>query len=300
MQKVPKTVPVIRFRLSPPQELRLTAIGGLVLVVLLLLDVGPGLPPLYALRIGLSLIYLLFVPGFLLQIALFPERTDLDGVERLTLSITLSIALIPPSALLLDRLPMFNINISSIVILDTVLISALFIAIRYRRWRIPEDQQFILQFDCDLIGWWASQDRFTRVLLIVLVAAFVIAVVALAVIVLIPSPKEYYTEFYILGPGGLAQNFLQTAQVDQPITTLIGISNNEDTKVRYHIEIYHDSRMIGKLGPFELDRGEMLEQPFTFTPSQADPDMLIEFLLFRDNLPEVYRKLHLWITVEEG
>jgi uncharacterized membrane protein len=46
-------------------------------------------------RIPLGLAMVLFLPGYTLIAALFPEKEDLDGIERVALSFGLSIAVVP-------------------------------------------------------------------------------------------------------------------------------------------------------------------------------------------------------------
>src|SRR6266540_5921580 len=55
-------------------------------------------------RLGLGLVYVLFVPGYCLSVAVWPAEAELDPLERVGLSLGLSIAMIPILALGLDRL----------------------------------------------------------------------------------------------------------------------------------------------------------------------------------------------------
>ena len=110
---------------------------GLILVGLIAAGVQVLPAPLPMLRLLLGLAFVLFVPGYTLQAALFPRQDDLDGPERLALSFGLSIAVIPPIALVLDKLP-WGIRLWPIVIslaLFTLACSAVAV---YRRQRLPD------------------------------------------------------------------------------------------------------------------------------------------------------------------
>lgn len=56
-------------------------------------------------RIVLGLPFILFFPGYVLICTLFPREKDLDGVERLALSLGLSIAVTPLIGLALNYTP---------------------------------------------------------------------------------------------------------------------------------------------------------------------------------------------------
>ena len=289
---------MIRFKLSPFNEFLLVAGMGLILILLILIDVGSEALLPFLIRIGLSLFFLLFVSGFLLQIALFPGRDDLNGVERLTLSLALSLASIPPTGLVLDRLPGLNINTPSMVMIEILLVGALLLVIRFRRRNIPEDERFMIRMDFDARAWWARQDFPSRFLYVLLAAALIIALVTTVIIVAGSGNRQQITEFYILGPVGLAEDFPRSATINQSVAVTVGVANKEGKTTSYSIEVRSDNQLIGSAEPFQLDDHESLEQLITFTPIDANPNALIEFLLYRDGSPEVYRELHLWMAVE--
>ncbi len=271
---------------------------GLVLIVLIAAGVE-GLPaPLPMLRLVLGLGFVLLVPGYTLQAALFPCRDDLGGAERLALSFGLSIAVIPPISLLLDALP-WGIRLWPIVLSETLFITLCSSLALYRRGRLPYSDRVSLELETDLRGWWAVQDRTQRLLLGTLAVALMGAAVAAAAIVWTPRPDERLTEFYILGSEGLAETYPRQAVVGQPVTVTMGIANQEGVAAEYRVEICDGGDLIGQLGPIDLEAGESEEQLLTFVPRKAGTDVKVEFWLFRDNGVEPYRALHLWIDVTE-
>ena len=270
---------------------------GLILVGLIAAGVQ-GLPaPLPMLRLLLGLTFVLFVPGYTLQAALFPRAGDLDGPERLALSFGLSIAVVPPIALVLDRLP-WGIRLWPIVVSLALFILTCSAVAWYRRRRLPDQERFVLTVEVDIKGWWAAQDRTGRVLYGVLALALLTAAISATAIVVLPKPGERFTEFYILGPEGLAENYPREAVVGQPVTVTVGITNREGVPAGYRVEVRNGDHLIGQVGTLRLDSGETVERPVTFVPTEVGDDVKVMFLLYRDGGEEPYRSLRLWMKVK--
>ena len=87
----------------------LTRWADLVLALILIGSVALSAPyfPLQPglLQIALGFVFLLFVPGYLMALALFPRRTDVSGLDRTVLSVGLSVVTVPLIALILNSLP---------------------------------------------------------------------------------------------------------------------------------------------------------------------------------------------------
>jgi hypothetical protein len=75
----------------------------------------PPSPPFVYARYVFGALFVLFVPGYSLIEALYPKRGDLDGLERLALSIGLSLALVPLVGLVLNYTP-WGIRLDPIVV----------------------------------------------------------------------------------------------------------------------------------------------------------------------------------------
>ena len=61
-----------------------------------------AVPSAKAARIVLGLPFVLFFPGYTFVAALFPRKDDLDAIERVALSLGLSIAVVPLVGLALN------------------------------------------------------------------------------------------------------------------------------------------------------------------------------------------------------
>ncbi|HUW14419.1 MAG TPA: DUF1616 domain-containing protein [Anaerolineae bacterium] len=273
------------------------ALLGLLLLGLIALGVE-GLPAaLPLLRLFLGLLFVLFVPGYALQAALFPRSEDLDGPERLALSFGLSVAVVPPLALVLDRLP-WGIRLWPIVIGETFVFVTCSAVALWRRRRLPPSERFVVEVDVDARGWWAAQDRIGRVLYGILAAALLVALFSAAAIVLLPKPGERFTEFYVLGPEGLAESYPLEASPGQPLTVTAGIANREGVAAEYRIEVRAGKLTIGQAGPLRLGDDEVWEGPIQYALAEPGDDQEVHFLLFRDGGGEPYRSLRLWINIK--
>jgi uncharacterized membrane protein len=274
----------------------LIAVLGLVLLALIALGVE-GLPaPLALLRILLGLTFVLFVPGYVLQAALFPRPADLDGPERMTLSFGLSVVVVPFLALILDQLP-WGISLWPIIIGEGLFVAILSAVALLRRWRLPaETGQGVKK----LADWWASQDQAGRLLNGVLAIALLLAAVLSAAILLRPKPVELFTEFYVLGPDGLVEGYPRVTKPGQAVTVTAGITNHEGQASEYHIVVQVAGEIVGGAGPRTLQDGAIWEAPVEYALPRAGEDQQVEFLLYRDDMVDPYRRLSLWIDVVEG
>jgi uncharacterized membrane protein len=274
------------------------AIGALALLLLPLVAAGvQGVPaPLPMLRLFLGLAYVLLAPGYSLQAALFPREDDLDAPERLALSFGLSVAIIAPLALVLDALP-WGIRLWPIFVGEALVIAACAAVALYRRSRLPECDrpQFILQVRPG--QWWAEQDATQRRIYRLLWVALLLFSLGAAAIILTPKPGQQVTEFYLLGPEGLAQDYPRSAVAGQTVSVTVGIANHEGVSATYRVDVRDASGKIGEVGPVALQAEEVEEAIVAFAPRETGEDVKVEFFLYRDDGTEAYRSLHLWMEV---
>jgi uncharacterized membrane protein len=92
-------------------------------------------PVFAALRMALGSIFVLFLPGYSLVEALYPKEEDLSPLERLALSIGLSLALVPLVGLLLNYSP-WGIRLDPVVASLSTLTLALLLASAYRKFGV--------------------------------------------------------------------------------------------------------------------------------------------------------------------
>jgi hypothetical protein len=95
-------------------------------------------PPLIYMRYVLGSIFVLYLPGSMLIEALYPRKEDLESLERLALSIGLSLAVVPLIGLFLNYTP-WGIRLTPIVAslaVFTETMAAIALTRKYRYYRL--------------------------------------------------------------------------------------------------------------------------------------------------------------------
>ncbi len=276
-------------------ELLFIVVLSLLLVPLALLTSG-------ALQIVLGLAFILFFPGYTLIAALFPRKDSLSGVERLALSFGLSIALVPLIGLILNYTP-WGIRLYPVLISVLLFIVIMAAIAWFRRRRLRPEEHFEPELRIHLSSlsrFWVSQARWDRVLAILLVVAIAGAIGTLGYVIATPKVGERFTEFYILGLEGKAENYPQELALGQEGRVILGIVNQEHETTEYQVEITIDGEKVGEAGPFTLNHEEKWEQEVVFAPTKAGASQKVEFLLYKGASAEPIQRLHLWIDVKEA
>lgn len=290
--------PARRVTLRDSVDLLLLLAFALFIPCLLLLP-----PWLVLVRVPLGLAAVLLAPGYALQAALFPRRDDLDGVARAGLSIGLSVALVPPAALVLDWLP-WGIRPWPIVVLLAGWIALVALVAALRRRRLLASGTAYVPALPDLAGWWRGlalrQQLAALGAVLALTALFSVAAVSLA----LPAPSSYLTEFYVLGKAGLAEDYPREAAVGEMLTVTMGITNRERAARSYRVELWAVDpwqagrrQLVAAAGPVDLVPGATHEQALSWAMPWAGADQTVELLLFSGEDPEPYRRLKLWLNV---
>jgi uncharacterized membrane protein len=284
-----------------PSDL-LTVIGLVILTDLFVLT--PGLSET-VLRNILGLPLVLFLPGYALIAALFPAKSDLDGIERTALSFGLSIAVVPLIGLGLNYTP-WGIRLLPILISLSIFTLAMCGLAYLRRAKLPEADTFDVPFRETALALKAEilekpEPGLDRALTVILVLSILLSVTTLVYVVITPKEGEHFTEFYILGPEGVADNYLTNYTLGESGKVIVGVVNHEYRPVNYTMEVRLENKSLflpEDLRQVTLAHNETWEKPLTLTPPAEGKDMKLEFLLFNEtdkNTP--YRDLHLWINV---
>ena len=206
-----------------------------------------AVPSAKAARIVLGLPFVLFFPGYTFVAALFPRKDDLDAIERVALSLGLSIAVVPLIGLALNYSP-WGIRINPILAVVTLFIVLAAGAALARRRTFPADEAFGVAINIQLPRW--SQVRLADRLLAV---GMVIALVALGVtayfVATSRGSSESFTEFYVLGPGGKAEAYPTLMKVGENATVILGMVNQEGQDTRYQVAERIDVEPLAKAPP---------------------------------------------------
>ena len=278
-------------------------VAGLVILT----DIFVLIPALSGsfIRTALGLPLLIFLPGYALIAMLFPEKAGLEGMERIALSVGLSVALVPLIGLLLNYTPW---GIKEIPLLTSLSVFTLLMsgAAYARRRRLPEDRMFEVSFKASAFALMAEvlgkpESKTEKILRTLLAISFVVLISTLAYVTLVPHEREPFTEFYILGPQKMAENYKTEYVQGENGTYFIGIKNNEYKTMNYTMEVRLENKSLPlpeNLQNIKLAHNTTLEEPLEITPSIEGKNMKLEFLLFNETEKKVpYKDLRLWINV---
>lgn len=285
------------------------------------------------LRFVLGLVYILFAPGYVLTAILFPRRSDpvsyenegllgpvdrnFTGLERGTLSVGLSIAIVALLGLILDASP-FPLALTPLLLVlggFTVLGAAL--ATR-RRLQQPVENRFVL----DVRSWWrgvtarSAEIRSDRIINALLLLSVLLASASIAYAATTPREDEEYTRFYLLSESGedelVADNY--TTGTDGAGEVIVGIENHEYERTNYTTVVtlqrlasddttatVNSSREILRYGT-TLPHGGTERTRVTVPSVDRNGSYRLEFLLYRGEIPEdptpenAYRHTHLLLN----
>lgn len=305
----------------------------LVIVIVLIPNAGP-------LRVILGLPFILFFPGYALISALYPEKPisieadeapsgprededidpedevrekkGLDGLERIALALGLSIAITPLLGLILNYTYDWDpdhLGIRLVPILVTqygfIIITSI-VAIR-RRGHLPLEDRFEIVIDVQMPRNYSTADK---VLTVGIVIMMLLSVGMLVYIIVVPREGEAFTEFYVLGSGGMADDYPRNFLVGESRSIFLGVGNHEHRSMNFTIVLSIDPTAENVTVPslddltlstayrpslaVQVKDGSTLEIPCNFTIDQPGSYKL-QLLLYRGE--RMYRDLHLWVRV---
>lgn len=259
------------------------------------------LPPLNTtpIRTILGIPVILFLPGYALIAALFPGKKDLDGIERIALSFGLSIAVVPLIGLVLNFTP-FGIRLFPVLISISVFTLIMCLITYYRRSRLPEDEVYGLNFTRiypRAKAMFNGDTKLDKILSVILVLSIIFSVIILVYVIVSPIQGEKFTEFYILGNEGKADNYPTIIGSGNNSSLIVGIVNHEYSPVNYTLLISLENNTLSRKN-VQLKHNSTWEERTYFTPEIKGNNLKLDFLLYKgNNLTAPYRDLHLWVNV---
>ena len=143
-----------------------------------------------------------------------------------------------------------------------------------------------------------GQSLVNKILSFILIAAILGAIGALSYVIATPV-GERFTEFYILGLEGKAEDYPKEVVAGEEARVIVGIVNREQERVSYRVEVAIDGTRNKELGPIVLEHGEQWEGEVRFTPAKVVGKQKVEFLLSEEGKASFKEQLHLWIDVKE-
>ena len=257
--------------LVPAPVRRVPADLGVVVLFVILTCLSVLLPVVrdWPVRLLLAMPFVLFIPGYVVIAALFPEAesggdgseksTDDDSpvgrvrgrfaagigfLDRAALSFGASIAIVPLLGLLLDFTP-WGIRLVPVVVAVAGFTLLTTVVAVVRRWNVPESERFSVPFR----RWGAAvrttlrhpETRVDAVLNVVLVLCVLLAVASVGYAVTVPNEGENFTEFSLLSradngtltASGYPTDF--TAGERKPV--YIAVKNHGHERERYTVVV---------------------------------------------------------------
>jgi len=266
----------------------------------------------------LAIFLILLVPGYVSVAALFPGssvsgKQGIDWIERIALSFSLSIAVVPFLGMFLNFTP-WGLRFAPIVVIITLFTAGAGVLAYRRRMRLPPQQRLSATLD---LAWpaWNHYPLFDRILTIFLTAMIVLAAGTLAYVSMTPRRGETFTEFYILGPSGNTSGYPTALNVSQPGTLILVIMNHESASLNYtvrvdlvgvrlvynatsgHNETLEVNRTTWSTLNVTLADGQNLTERYAFSIPSIGL-WKVQLSLFKNgDYSSVYRELHLYVTV---
>ena len=290
---------------------------GIVTIYLPILNATP-------LRYALPLPLLFFIPGYCIVAAVFPKEGDIDLLERVALSIGISLAVVILIGLTLNFTP-WGIRLEPVVIFISLFTLIIILIAHYRRALSPAEKRLRIQVFPTVRSaregiFPSGQKRIDHLLNIGLALVITIAIIITVFVILAPKEGERFSEFYVLSEKHTLSDYPQRIFPGTYYPLYIGIGNQEHRNVTYTIETWTLQTEFDPLTNTShilvMDRGEQMTVSLGHNETRLNLYNLmvrksgydrVEFLLFNETVPgpEVtgsdrinasYHNLHFWIT----
>jgi uncharacterized membrane protein len=325
-------------RLALPGDLiAVLAVVGVAVASMLV----PGLRET-PLRVIFGVPLVLFLPGYVFIAALFPGTgaasdqagatqwldNGISGIERLVLSIGLSVVIVPLLGLLIHFSP-WGLVLEPVIISIVMFIFAWTAIAAARRFQRPPDERFSVP-----VRDWiraarpdGDQTMGTRLLNVVLVVSVLVAVGSVGYAVAVPEQGDDFTEFYAVTENETGElvtaNFSSTVPVGESEPVTLAVDNHEHEPTAYSVVVQlqrvttgdvnsdqpvtvQEREPLDRLQTGELAADERWTETYQFTPTTAGDQLRLVFLLYPDDPPanptldNAYRSMYVWVTVEES
>ena len=276
------------------------------------------------LRVIVGLPFVLFIPGYALIAALFPEAgtgpvvedddsgesdssddgSGIDGIERVALSFGTSIAVVPLIGLVLNFTP-FGIRLTPIVVSVSGVTLVLTAVAARRRWDLPEDERFQVPYKTWLSSarseLFEPETRTDAALNILLAVSVVLAVSSVGYAVAVPQQGESFSEFYLLTEGDdgelVADGYPTEFTQGEPQSLVVGVSNQEHEPVNYsvlatiqRVEVENNSTTVLdstqlRTWRVELADNETWQRQHEVAPEMVGTDLRLTYFLYKGEPP---------------
>jgi uncharacterized membrane protein len=252
--------------------------------------------PSNVIRIVLGVPFLLFMPGYALLAAIYTKKEGMDGIARIALSFILSLVIVAIIGIILNYV--WSIELEPILysVFGFVFIAS--IVSWWRESKLTKGERFSVEFTLRF-SWW-GQSVWEKLLAAILVVAVIEAIGVVTYTAINPKVKETFSEFYLLGQGGKATDYITDLKVGVASNMVVGIINHEGKNVNYRVEASMDESKLAEVGPISLGDKQESQIELNITPEKSGENQKLEFLLYKDDETIPYLEpIYLWVDVSE-
>lgn len=264
----------------------LLSLLGLSTIVAVFLSLGQGQAIAF-----LGIFFLLFCPGYAFIGILFPAPRSIPPLERIGLSFGTSLVLVPLLGIALNIIP-FGLRTAAPVLLTlVVLLTAIAM---YRRRVEGRDPLWAAEFRAVRHRIGAGVRPQPPASLLLTAGILIVSLVLIGNVgrfLVSPKVMEAFTEFYV------AQETDQGVQIPDlrlgPVPLTIVVVNQESREVSYRVRVALGETELNTFGPLLLSDGERWEEALIVPLQPVNQEQRLQFELYRDGSPEIYRWLNL-------
>jgi len=236
-----------------PIDLLSCLIWSLIIIPLLLLEIKGGI------RVVIGLPIIVLIPGYVLTFALIPSK-KITFIERIAVSLGLSLVVSALVAFGLFYTP-WGIELEPILITMYLFIVGVGF-FGWHRWaHIKQKERHFLSFNLSPPKF---QNNLDKILTVILAVSMIFTSVYFVYVLQTPKAEEKFTEFYWLGPEGIAGQYQRNLSIGEDTSIILGISNHEYTNIDYTIEVW------------------LINQTITYNKSTKENDAIINNMSFMD------------------
>lgn len=234
-------------------------------------------------RIILGIPFVLFFPGYVLTIALFPSKVTVNAIERTALSFGLSIAIVGLLLLVLNYMP-WGITQKTITLTIAFTTLALSVFGWFRERTVPANDRVNIQVSFRIPGFGAT--RFEKILSVVLIFVIVVTIGFSGYTIANIGADRDYTEFYLPEAEVEAGGVSTILRVEEETRVTAGIVNHEGQTETYRIKVTINGTEVASPEPIRLSDEEKWEGIIAFK-SPFSGRVKVEFYLFKgdDTVP---------------
>ncbi|WP_158301493.1 DUF1616 domain-containing protein [Methanocella paludicola] len=260
-----------------------------------------------ALMTILGLFVVVVAPGYALVAALFPGKAAINGNIRIVISLGMSVIITALIGLVLNftawgiRLEPVAISLSYFSIIVALIANMRRLGLNEEDRQSPHIRETISLIFGEAFP---KEVRFSdKVVTFVFLVSMVLSITAIGYVIVFPQNGEKYTEFYILGPDGIAENYTTNFRLGDNGTFIVGVVNHEQKSLAYNVRVVMNNGFDQSTlytDQFTLANDQTLEKAARISPDITGTNMKLQFFLYADgNMSSPYRECHVWVNVTQ-